>query len=399
MSIVLARVIGRVAFGEWAALQNTVATISVIAQLSMGVTATKFVAGLRKTDPGGVGKVLSVCSAITLVTGALAAGTVAISAQWLSREVLGAPHLAGGVRISAMSMLLLTINGYQVGALAGLELFRALAFLGAGGGLLTAVSVIGFALPWGLEGALLGYALAAAITWGGYHFALRAECRHAGIYPSNSGLEKELPAVARFAIPATLAGVVGTLSIWVSMLLVVRQPEGYSEMAALSAAGTLRGAVLFAPTVVTRVSMPVLASLVGAGAMEHHKHALRGSAALAGVSAALVALPVAIGAPWLLGLFGRSFRGSGAVLIVMVGAGVFEAVSQALNQQFLSQAKMWWNLVMATIRGLVLVTVTFLLVPVSGAVGAAMAILLSQGAAVAFVLVLMARGEAALVEE
>jgi O-antigen/teichoic acid export membrane protein len=133
--------------------------------------------------------------------------------------------------------------------------------------------------------------------------------------------------------------------------------------------------------------------------MEHHKHALRGSAALAGVSAALVALPVAIGAPWLLGLFGRSFRGSGAVLIVMVGAGVFEAVSQALNQQFLSQAKMWWNLVMATIRGLVLVTVTFLLVPVSGAVGAAMAILLSQGAAVAFVLVLMARGEAALVEE
>lgn len=396
MSVLLARVIGRVAFGEWAALQSTVGTVSGIAQLSMAVTATKFVAELGRTDPERVGRILGVCSTVTLATGTLAAGSVALSAPWFSSAVLRAPELAWGLRISALSMLLLTINGYQVGALAGLERFRTLALLGALGGAVTATCVIGLALPWGLHGALAGYALAAAIMWCVYHLALRAECRRAGIRTRYTQLRTEMAVLSQFAVPATLAGVAGMLSTWLSMVLVVRRPDGYSEMAALSAAGALRGAVLFAPMVITRVSAPVLASLVGAGALERHRDTLLRSAALAAASAGAVAVPVAVGAPWLLGLFGRSFRGSAAVVVVMVAAAVFEAAAQGLNQQFLSRSRMWWNLVLVTGRGTILVAATYLLVPSGAALGAAWAMLLSHGAAVAFALAFTARAEAAL---
>lgn len=399
MSVLLARVIGRLAFGEWAALQNTVGTISGIAQLSMAVTATKFVAALSRTEPERVGRILGLCSSVTLATGTLAAGSVALSAPWFSSVVLHAPHLSSGLRISAVSMLLLTINGFQVGALAGLGRFKALAILGALGGVTTATCVIGLALAWGLEGALSGYALAAAITWSGYHFVLRSECRRAGIAPRYRQLRKEISVLAHFAIPATLAGVAGMLSTWSSMVLVVRRSEGYSQMAALSAAATLRGAVLFAPVVITRVSAPVLAGLAETGALERHKHTLRGSAALAAASAAAVAVPVALGAPWLLGLFGRSFRGSAAVVVVMVAGGVVEAAAQALNQQFLSRGRMWWNLAMVTGRGLILVGLTYLLIPGGAALGAAWAMLLSHGAALAFAFAFMVRTEASLVRD
>ncbi len=393
MSFLLARIIGRVAYGQWAALQNTVGTISGIAQLSMAVTATKFVAELARANPERVGRILGVCSTITLTTGVLAAGSVVISAPWFSSSVLHAPHLVGGLRISALSTLMLTMNGYQVGALAGLERFRALAALGAFGGVATAVLVTSLALLLGLEGALLGYALAAALTWLVFHFALRAECRSAGIRVNYAQMSKEMTVLAHFALPATLAGVAAMLAAWVSTLLVIRRPGGYAEMASLSAAGSLRGVVLFAPAVITRVSAPLLASLVGAGAMERHRGALRGSALLAGFSAAAAAAPIAVGAPWLLGLFGKSFQGSSAVVAVMAVSGIFEAVGQALGQQFLSRSRMWWNLVMATGRGVILVLATYLLVPPSGALGAAWAVLLAYGVAVAFMLAFVARTE------
>jgi O-antigen/teichoic acid export membrane protein len=394
MSFLLARIIGRVAFGEWAAIQNTVGTVSGIAQLSMAVTATKFVAELVHTRPERVGRILGVCSTITLTTGLVSAGAIAISAPWFCRSVLQAPHLVQGVRISAISTLILTINGYQVGGLAGLERFRLLALAGAFGGIATALLVTVFALALGLDGALLGYALSAALTWSAFHVLLRAECRRAGIRVSYAGMRSEANVLGHFAIPASLAGFSWMLASWLSTLILVRRPSGYAEMAALSAAGSLRGAVLFAPLVITRVSAPVMASLAGAGAMERHDGALRGSVMLAGTSAAAAAALIAGGAPWLLSLFGRSFQGTSAVVVVTAVSAVFEAVGQALNQQFLSRGRMWWNLVMVTGRGAVLVVGTYVLVVSGGALGAAWATLLAHAAAVAFVLAFIARTKA-----
>jgi len=385
MSFVLARIIGRVAFGEWAALQSTVGTVSGIAQLSMAVTATKFVAELRRTRADRVGRILGVCSALTLTTGLAAALSVILSAPWFASAILHAPHLVGALRISALSLFLLTVTGYQIGALAGLERFRALALLGALQGFATAVLVAALALIRGLDGALAGYALAAALTWVVTHRVLVAECRAAGIRVGYAHLREEMRVLAHFAVPATLAGIAGMVAVWLSTLLIVRQPGGYAEMASFSAANALRGAVLFAPTVVMRVSAPVLAGLVGAGALGQHKDALRGSALVAAFSAALVAAPIATAAPWLLGLFGKSFRSSSAAVMVMAMSGVAEAAGQALNQQFLSRNRMWWNLVMAGGRGTILVAATYLLVPSGGALGAAWAVFIAYCAAVAFV--------------
>jgi hypothetical protein len=121
------------------------------------------------------------------------AAAVAIFAPRFSESVLRAPHLVTGVRISAVSMLLLTINGYQVGAVAGLGRFRALALLGAAQGIATAVLVTVFALVMGLEGALLGYALAAAVTWALFRFSLGGECRRAGIEVRYAHMRRRRP--------------------------------------------------------------------------------------------------------------------------------------------------------------------------------------------------------------
>jgi O-antigen/teichoic acid export membrane protein len=303
------------------------------------------------------------------------------------------------LRISAVSMLFLTINGNQVGALSGFRSFRALALVSAAGGIATAVLVVGLSVPFGLKGALVGYAAAAALTWGLSHGMLRAECRRAKVRVMYSSLAREMGVLLHFAVPATLAGIAGMLAAWVSTVIIVWQPGGYGEMASFSAAGTLRGAVLFVPLVITRVSAPMLAGLAGAGDRGRHRDALRASVLLVASSAVLVAAAVAAGAPWLLGLFGRSFQGGAAVVVTMSAAGVLEAIGQALNQQFLSRSRMWWNLVMVGSRGAVLVVGTYLLVPSGGALGAAWAALMAYGLAVAFVVAFIARSEAVLESE
>jgi len=54
-----------------------------------------------------------------------------VAAPYVAERVLHAPHLTFAVRVSVGYLFFLTINGYQIGALTGLEAFQRLASIGA----------------------------------------------------------------------------------------------------------------------------------------------------------------------------------------------------------------------------------------------------------------------------
>src|ERR1035437_5586151 len=55
-SIIVARLLGRGAYGELGIIQSTVGMFGLFAGFGMGITATKFVAEYRKTDPEQIGR-------------------------------------------------------------------------------------------------------------------------------------------------------------------------------------------------------------------------------------------------------------------------------------------------------------------------------------------------------
>src|SRR5258708_8308113 len=81
-------------------------------------------------------------------------------------------------------------------------------------------------------------------------------------------------------------------------------------MAVLTAAMSFRVVILFAPSVVSRVSIPVLVNLFGNKDARYQKAYKRNLLGLT-ASAVVVAIPIAALAPYLLIAFGRHFTAGG----------------------------------------------------------------------------------------
>lgn len=380
-SLALARILGKQVFGEWAIVQNTVGTIANIAQFSAAVTGTKFVAEFRHTNPQRIGTILGLCSVVTWTTATLAATALLVAAPYVAEEVLHAPHLTFAVRVSVGYLFFLTVNGYQIGALAGLEAFQRLAIVGVVSGVGTALMVVASAWTQGLGGALVALSVAAGANWALHHVYLRRHCRSQGIAVRYDNLRSEVGVLTGFALPATLSGLAGSAGIWLSNVALVRAARGYEEMAVLSAGMSFRSVILFAPSVFSRVSVPVLVNLFGNRDIEAYRRAFGRNLLVLSASALLAALPIAVLAPWLLSAFGRGFSAGGGTVVALAAATVLEVAAMAVYQQIFSSGWMWWGLSTVVVRSAILVAVAVPLARTLGALGVAYAYLAAYGGA------------------
>ena len=126
-SVFVARWLGKESFGEFGVLQATVGMFSVFAGFGMGMTATKHVAELRQSDPSRTGRLIGLSNWVAWVAGGLMTAVLYVFAAPVASGTLAAPHLAPVLRLCAPLLLLGSLNGAQLGALAGFEAFKQLA--------------------------------------------------------------------------------------------------------------------------------------------------------------------------------------------------------------------------------------------------------------------------------
>ena len=100
------------------------------------------------------------------MTAAAASAGLLVAAPYLAAHVFHAPHLTFAVQVSVGYLFFVTINGYQIGALSGLEAFQRLATIGAIYGICNLGMVVLAAHFLGLNGALGAMSVAAALNWG-----------------------------------------------------------------------------------------------------------------------------------------------------------------------------------------------------------------------------------------
>lgn len=126
-TILVARLLGKIEYGELGMIQSTVGMFGVFAGFGLGLTATKYVAELRESDPLRVGRILSLSTFVACFTGGLMALALLFFAPWLAEHTINAPHLVSQLRISAIVLFFSALNGAQTGALAGFEAFKDIA--------------------------------------------------------------------------------------------------------------------------------------------------------------------------------------------------------------------------------------------------------------------------------
>ncbi len=357
-SIIVARIIGKISFGELGIIQSTVGTFSTFAGLGLGLTASKYVAEYRRTDAAKVGRIIVLSLVVTTVTGCILTLLLFAFSSLLATETLKAPHLSTMLRIASLMLLLGALNGVQTGVLAGLEEFRTIAKVNLIQGLCS--FPITFFSVWfrGLQGAVWALVATLAIGWLLNLTALRIHLRRASIRLDFRRQWSEWRVLWSFSLPAFLNAVVTSLAVWTANTMLVRQPGGYGEFGVFNAASQWRAVILFAPAAIGTFTLPLLSSLLGEKRQATFRKMFWSNLGFTTAIALLPAIVVASFSPWIIAAYGSDFSQGFLILCILVSVAVLQAISSVIGQAIISTGAMWWALLFNGLWALTLIGLT-----------------------------------------
>lgn len=375
VNIIIARILLKQTFGEYAMVQSTLLTVAALSQLASGYTASKYIAEYRSSDPDRAGRIMGLCAIVSAMMAAVGAFLLISMAPWLANTMLKSPHLALALTIGSGFLFFSSINGYQMGALSGFEAYHGLAKAGVGSGIVAMAAISLGAWYGGLNGTVIGLSISAFIRCAIHNRWLRLERRAQAITPHYRGsFSQEKTIIFRFALPAAIAWYYSMPMIWLANSFLARQPGGYGEMALYSAANNLRILVLFLPNVMNSVGLSVLNNEKAKGNVINYNRVFKSNVQYIFLVSLGGVLGVGIFGRTILQLFGKDFGVGHFILWLLLVASLFEGVSIALHQYIQSKAQIWLSFFSINVpREAFLVVASYYLVSSYGGTGLAIA--------------------------
>jgi O-antigen/teichoic acid export membrane protein len=367
--------LGRTAFGELAIIQSTLYMLAGVGSAGLGVTSTRYLAQLKDSDPERAGKILGISSSVSAAASIFFGLILLVFSPLLAARSFNAPELSGVLRLSSVAVLFVSMNAFQTGSLMGLHAFRVSASLNLLQGVISLLTILALVPLYGLTGAVWSLILTAGIVWMLSQKKLLSECRLHGIRIRYKGIWEERRIFYDFALPAALSGIAGQLAAWGSNALIARQSNGLAELGLFSVANTFRQLVLFAPGVLTKVATPLLAHLTTDAGSRRYRSSFSLNVRITALLAFGAAAALAVLAPLLLRIYGKSYDSAYRIIVILVFTGALEAMSSAYFQALIGHGKIWWQLTFATVWSVFLVLGTLLLGPHLGAMGLSIAYL------------------------
>jgi O-antigen/teichoic acid export membrane protein len=381
-----ARFLTKVAFGELAVIQSTVAMFGTFAGLGLGVTATKYVAEWREKQPARCGGVIALTWFVGAAGGLVGTAWCGFGAPWLAIHSLAAPQIAQVLQESSLLVLFMTLQNVYTGALAGLEAFRAVAFVSLFSGVLGAPLIALGAWKFGLTGTVWGTVGQSLVSCLIGHWVLVRESGRHGIpirlWPGRGNWRAwlgERDMLWRFSLPAFLSStLVGPVN-WFCNMLLVNQRGGYAQVALLSAANQWKNFVGFLPLALASVLIPMLANLHAAGRAEDFINLLRRQILLGAGLCLALGVPLMLFSPTVMHCYGRDFVEGAPVLVLTLATTSVAAINNLLSRSMQSAGRAWLDLGFSAVWAMALVGASVLLIPGHGAVGVAIAQALAAG--------------------
>ncbi len=368
---VCARFLGKEGFGALGMIHSTAGMFGVFAGLGLGLTATKYVSEFRRQDPMKAGRILALSGSAAVVSGGVITVLMILLAPYLAQYVLASPQLAAPLAIGSGLVFFGAINGYQTGALAGFEAFETIARVNIFVGLLSFPLIVLGVWRGGLQGAVWGSVASLAINWVLNNRALRRECARANIFWQFASCHRELSVMYSFSLPAFLASIAVGPAMWVCNAWLVRQPQGYAQLGIYSAADKWRLLILFVPTSIFTMVLPMLSNVHGESNAAGFRKVFRANLQLNAGLALFAAVLISAFAVPIMTVYGDSFRSGRAVIVVLAFSAVPEVLNSALGQPLIAAHRMWRRFAFDLLLVVVLVGLAWVLIPKWGALGLA----------------------------
>jgi O-antigen/teichoic acid export membrane protein len=339
--LIAARLLGQDAFGRLGMLQTTLGMVASFAGFGLGLTATRSVAQLRSTDPARAGRIVRMSEAFALATGVAMALALVVAAPELAVRFLHDPAMALWLRWASPMLVWSAWQGAQQGALSGFEAFKATSVLSLiNGGAGAAALVLG-AASYGIAGALAGLMVQQGGQCVANAIVLHRVAAAAGVPLRWSGWWAESGLLWTSALPAGLSGLfVGPVN-WYCSALLSGGPDGYAELAALTAANQYYNCLLFLPNLLGQVVLPLLAQADGVEAAATRKRVLRWCIRFNGLVVLPAAAALAACSPWLMSAFGSDYGAHWPTLVVTVATAWVLSIQIPVGQLIAGTGQMW----------------------------------------------------------
>lgn len=373
LGVICARVLGRHIYGELGMVLSTAAMFTAVGSSGLGITAAKHVAEHRSTDKRRVGEVVGISLIISAGFGIVCACIQALLAPVLAYHTLKAPALAIQLEVAALIVMFSSLNTAQIGVLQGFEAFREIVRLNLARAAVTLVLVAVGTLSKGLSGAVYGYAVASSIVAVLQQWAISRTCRVNQITIRYSCPRQELISLLKFSIAVLVSATALVPANWWAMAQLATR-AGYGQVGLFTAMYQWQSAIIFIAMAIGASSLPVLTSVLADGNMGEYRRQIRRVFMLTSVSAAMVALPIALMSGIIVRLYGKDFRAATSTLVVVCLFSFLNAAISPVGTMLWSTGSTRAGLVLALINSASLLLFAALFTRM-GAIGLALAYL------------------------
>ena len=375
--ILVARILGKVSFGEFGMIQATLGVAGLMAGIGLGNTGTRFVAQHASTNPVQAGRIIGLVNGVSWLAILLFAGIILFSSSEIADLILGAPHLDAALSWGVLLMAANVLRGVQAGVISGFERFDLVAKLNILEGIVSIIAMVTFARIYGVVGVLLGMALGGGLAWLAGQLCLRAVLLKDNITIRYRGSFKDWRILSTFSLPSLMANLVATPVLWFCMAMVARSQNGYAEMGIYNAAYQWHGPMIFIPMILMSTSIPLLVQEWESGNKNNFRKVTLWITALTLTIAVPPVLLISTLSPWIMSLYGEDFSEGWLILVLLLAAAPFHALTNISTGALLGMNQAWRVFGVNVLWGVMMLSMTFSLVPSFGITGLALAFLLA----------------------
>jgi len=369
--IVCARILGKEVFGEFGMVRSTIGIFIVLGSAGIGITATRFISLYRATDQSHSYSIYRLSLLFALCSGIILTVCLMPMAQTISEVILHSPHLSSAIQIAALILFASILNGTLNGVLTGLEDFKSIAINTFIGSSIESILMVLGAWHDGLHGAIIGFGLGIIAQYIANHIAIHKDFKRYGITSTSHIEKKDYHLIHSYCIPATLSALTVAPAFFIIRAMVVRE-AGYGELATFEAADQWKVIILFIPTAVSQIALPILSSTTDGNKFSK---ALLANITLTGVVSLLVAVIISLLSPYIMPLYGSSFDNQ-TPLMLLAASTIFSSIANVIEMAVCSKEKMWQNFALNLVWAVILITCAQLYIS-KGATGLALAVLIS----------------------
>lgn len=346
MLMVLARLLGKIVYGQFVVIQSTLSMVGVFAGFGIGAAATRYAADLKTRNVTRLGHILTLAERTIFTFGLIASTGLVLSSEWMAVYILNSSDLRTPLAISACAILFLAIDGYQKSVLIGFESMRAFA-VGTLVGVILGVPVMLIGAKYfGLQGASISLVINAFIQACVSRYQMTRVLRIHKIQRHADGCMNELPVLWRFALPALFSGVLVGPAHWCTQAMLANTPNGYAELAILGIAMQWFNIIMFVPGTAGRVILPMLTDhLVKNDHKSSRKILLYAMSANAVVTVPVV-IVFSLMSPFILTLYGPSFADNSTSIILALMAAALVAIQSPIGNLLAASSRMWLGALM-----------------------------------------------------